>query len=137
MNEDGKFPNHERPAFVERRRKTDWVTYMASILSFISWLVAFAVLIVLDQAQPEKDNIFTTWFGVEVRKVWDTSLLPIAFLVLVVSLCFCIFAFIFNILWKKRKTDKYKKSIIISGAVTLVGIIFFVVRFGLPALPWG
>jgi len=132
MNDDKKPRNHGRPAFVDRRKKNDWVVHMATILSILSWLVAFTVLFVLEQASPEKETILERMFGITVRDYWNSSLLPIAFILLVISLCFCIFAFIFNMLRKRRKTDKYKKSIIIIGAITLIGIVIFMIRFGLP-----
>ena len=117
--------------FNERRKKADWVVKMATILSLAAWLVAFAVWIVLDSASPEKTTFFTQFFGASVRSYWDTSLLPVAFALLVVSLCTCIIAFVFNMLRMRRKTDKYRKSIIIIGAITIAGIIFFVIRFWL------
>jgi len=117
--------------FNERRKKADWVVKMATVLSFIAWLVAFGVWIVLDSASPEKTTFFTQFFGSTVRSYWDTSLLPLAFALLVVSLCTCIVAFVFNMLRMRRKTDKYRKSIIIIGAITIVGIVFFVIRFWL------
>lgn len=115
--------------FRERRKKTDWVTYMATILSLISWITAFCVLVVLDKAQPESEHMFTRYFGISVRNYWETSLLPLAFALLLASLCTCVIAFIFNMLRKRRKTDKYKKSIIVIGIITIIGIILFINRF--------
>jgi Ni/Fe-hydrogenase subunit HybB-like protein len=116
--------------FTERRRKPDWVTNMATVLSFVSWVVAFGVWIALDMASPEKVDMFTTQFNVNVRGWWDTSLLLVAFILLVTSFGICSMAFIFNMLRKRRKTDKYRKSILIIGAVTVLGIIAFWIRFG-------
>jgi len=117
--------------FNERRKKADWVVKMATVLSLIAWLVAFGVWVVLDSASPEKTTFFTQFFGSTVRSYWDTSLLPLAFALLVVSLGTCIIAFVFNMLRMRRKTDKYRKSIIIIGAITIVGIVVFVIRFWL------
>jgi len=116
--------------FQNRRKKADWVVRMATILSFISWLVAFAVLFPLDRASPEREHMFTRMFGIQVREHWDVSLLPISFGLLIAALCICIAAFIFNMQRMRRKTDKYRKSIIIIGSITIVGIVFFLVQFG-------
>ena len=129
-------------SFQERRRKVDWVVRMATALSLIAWTVAFAVWIVLEMASPEKETMFAslarsnrTVFGANetvIRDYWDTTLLPIAFLLLVAALAICIVAFFFNKARMRRKTDKYRKSVIIIGAITIVGIVLFLVRFGLP-----
>lgn len=105
---------------------------MATILSFVSWLVAVGVVLVLDQAKPEKHHLFTRMFGVDVREYWDTAFLPAAFTLLIASLAICIIAFIFNMFRLKRRTDKFKKSIIIIAAITILGIVFFIMRFGTP-----
>ena len=118
--------------FNERRKKVDWVVRMATIMSLISWVVAFGVWVVLYSAQPEKEHMFSRYFHMEVRDYWDTSLLPLAFLLLAASLCICVGAFIFNMQRMRRKTDKYRKSIIIIGAITIIGIVLFLIQFGLP-----
>jgi len=120
----------DEPRFQERRRKADWITKMAAILSFISWVVVFMVWVFLDQASPERGTIFNSWFGVAVRDHWDETFFPLVFGLLLASLSLCIIALIFNKLRKRRKTDRYRKSIIIIGAITIVGIILFVTRFG-------
>ena len=122
------------PVFQERRKRVDWVTRMATILSITSWTVAFFVWVVIDMAQPEKPNMFTTMFRIQVRDYWDTSLLPTAFLLLLASLGICILAFIFNKLRKRRKTDQYKISIFVVGAITILGIVLFLNRFGLSVI---
>lgn len=122
---------NSRGDFAERRRQADWVIKAASVLSFISWLVAITVVFVLDLAAPENDNFFTrTWEGAALRTTWNETLLPAVFILLMVSLLSCIAAFFFNRIRMRRKTDKFKKSILIIGALTLAGLILFVFRFG-------
>ena len=127
------------PDYLDRRKKVDWVVRMATVLSIISWVFAFAVWIVLEEASPEKNRKFITSFlssrldvQVQIRSYWDETLLPIAFLLLVASFVVCLVAFFFNKLRMRRKTDKYRKSIIIIGIVTFVGIVVFLFRFGWP-----
>jgi len=125
--------------YLERRKKVDWVVRMAAVLSFISWGFAIAVWAVLEAASPEQDRKFITSFlssrldaQIQIRSYWDTTLLPIAFLLLVAAFVVCLVAFFFNKLRMRRKTDKYRKSIIVIGIVTFVGIIVFLIRFGWP-----
>ena len=124
--------SQETSDYNERRKKVDWVVKMATIMSFVSWVVAFGVWIVLYSAQPEKEHMFSRYFNIEVRDYWDSSLLPLAFILLVASLCICVIAFIFNMQRMRRKTDKYRKSIIVIGVITILGIALFLIQFGLP-----
>jgi len=128
--------------YQERRRKVDWVVKMATILSLVSWLNAIAVWFVLDFASPERETFFSslarsnrTIFGSQetvIRTEWDGPLVLIAFIMLIVSLAVCVAAFFFNKARMRRKTDKYRKSIIIIGAATIVAIVVFLFTFGLP-----
>jgi len=124
--------------FQDRRRKVDWVVRMATILSLIAWAIAVAVWIVLDRASPEREVGWVTSIGrvrgteVAIRDYWDSNLLPIAFILLLSALAICLVAFFFNKARMRRKTDKYRKSVMIIGGVTIIAIILFLLRFGLP-----
>lgn len=120
----------EEPRFEDRRKKADWMTKAASVLSLVSWFMSMVMLLCLDRASPETENLFSRLLGTAVRSTWNTSLLRTAFLLLLLAFCICAIAMIFNILRNRRKSDKYKKSIIILGALTLIGIVAFLIRFG-------
>ena len=120
----------ERRPSTDRRRQADWVVKAAAILSVLSWIVAFSVTLLLDIAAPERGNMFSSLLGGTVQDGWNTTLLPIAFISLVMSLVCCIAAFIFNMMRMRRKSDKYRKSVIIMGFISMAGIIFFVINFG-------
>jgi len=126
----------EKKQWVEKRKRTDWVTWMASVLSAVSWVTAFAVWFVLDRAQPIKETFLTRaainaedGSKAEFSSEWNGPLLNAAFALLVASLVICAAAFIFNMLRKKRKTDKINKSIIIIGCVTAAGLALFLNKF--------
>jgi len=125
--------------YLERRKKADWMVRMAAILSFISWGFALAVWVVLEMASPEREHRFITSIlskhhdaTIYIRNYWDKTLLPVAFILLVVSLAICLVAFFFNKMRMRRKTDKYRKSIIVIGVITIAGIVLFLIRFGWP-----
>jgi len=111
---------------------------MATVLSLIAWAASIAVWVVLDAASPEKEVAWFTSIGrvrgveIEIRDYWDTTLLPIAFGLLIAALAICVIAFFFNKMRMRRKTDKYRKSIMIIGAITVIGVVLFLFRFGLP-----
>lgn len=116
-------------SFQERRRQADWVISAAAILSLISWIVAFSVLLVLELAAPEQENFFTHTFNGTVRATWNETLLPLAFVLLIFAVIACAAAFVFNAMRMRRKTDKFRKSIIIIGLMTVVGLVAFTIRF--------
>ena len=117
-------------SFAERRKKVDWVVNAATVLSIASWVFAVGVWLILDAAAPRQGTAFTDFFGATPRLWWDVTLLPWAFAALVTSVLSCVLAFFFNMARMKRKTDKYRKSVIIMGCVSIIGLILFLINFG-------
>ena len=123
----------EREQLIKNRRKqADWVVNAAAALSVIAWVVAFFVVLVLDIAsdRPAMPGLQTWLGGGPVHPVWNATLLPVGLVLLVVSFLCSVAAFMFNMMRMRRKTDKYRKSVIIMGLITLAGIVFYVIRFG-------
>ena len=125
--------------YLERRRKEDWVVRMATILSLVAWAVIVVVWFVLEAARPERamefiNSLLRVHFDspTYARAHWEATLLPPAFGLLIASLVICVVAFVFNKMRMKRKTDKYRKSIFLAGGITIIGIIAFLIHFGLP-----
>ena len=120
-------------SFRNRRRQADWVVNAAAALSVIAWVVAFLVVLVLDIAsdRPAMPGL-QAWLGGggPVNPVWNTTLLPVGLVLLVLSFLCCVAAFMFNMMRMRRKTDKYRKSVIIMGLITLASIVFYIARFG-------
>ena len=125
-------------SFRNRRKQADWVVNTAAVLSVLAWVVAFSVVLVLDIAS---ENVqmegLQAWLasgaatGGGSGSGWNIVLLrQIGLILLVVSFLCSVAAFIFNMMRMRRKTDKYRKSVIIMGLITLVGIVFYVIRFG-------
>ena len=126
-------------SFTNRRRQADWVVNAAAVLSVLAWVVAFLVLLILDIAS---DSVqmegLQAWLaggqgavGGTGRTGWNVVLLrQVGLILLVVSFLCSVAAFIFNMMRMRRKTDKYRKSVIIMGSITLVSIVFYVMRFG-------
>ena len=118
-----------RKTFNERRRQVDWVVKAASALSVTAWLVAVASVLLLDIAAPARTDFFSNVFGGQVSTAWNVAILRVILFLLFLSLCACVVAFIFNMSRMRRKTDKYRKSVIIMGATSFIGIIIFLSRF--------
>lgn len=112
------------------RRRADGLVKAAWFFSVGSWLFAFAVLLVIEAAAPEREWILP---GIEqsVRDTWNATFLPVAFVLLIISLIMCAIAFVFHSRRMKRKSDKVRtKSILIVGTLTLIGLVVFILRFG-------
>ena len=121
-------------SFKNRRKQADWVVNSAAALSVVSWVVAFFVVLVLDIAseRPAMPGL-QSWLGASPAPAitqWNATILPIGLILLVVSFLCSVAAFMFNMMRMRRKTDKYRKSVIIMGLITLAGIIAYVIRFG-------
>jgi len=121
-----------------RRRKADWVSKMATILSFCAWCIMLVVWVLYETASPETGMTFTQTFFLEhfgtdatevMRTRWNNTLLYAAFFLMLVSMGTCVFAFLMNKMRMKRKTDKYKISIFVIGGITVIAFVAFVVRF--------
>ena len=127
----------EAKAFEERRRKADWVTKMATILSIVAWMIMIAVWVVIEFASPDTEmrfisSIFEAHHGTaaSIRARWNYTLVYAAYILFIVSIAICGVAFVFDKLRKRRKTDKYKKSIFVIAGITIIAFVFFLLRFG-------
>ena len=115
----------------ERRKKADWLVNLSIFMSALAWIVVFAVWCVVYVAAENKAGIFNVFLNVDVpANPLTQTLLPVGFGLLLLSIVICIFAFIFNMLRMKRKTDKYRKSIIIISIITVVALIAYLMNFG-------
>lgn len=121
----------------DRRKKSDWVTKTPVILSIVVWCVLIAVWAILEQAAPDTEFGLFASFGRVVfdlnpilRTRWNYALVFITFILLCISIVISVLAIIFNRMRMKRKTDRYRKSVFISGGVTVIALIAFLIRFG-------
>ena len=120
----------------KRKKKTDWVSKTATILSLSAWTIMIAVWAILSAAAPERERRFiTSFFDMQfgtaplIRTRWDYTLVYIAYILLLVSLGTCVIAFLLNRQRMKRKRDKYKKSILVAGGITIITFVIFLIRF--------
>ena len=119
--------------FRERRRRSDALVKGAVIMSFVSWGFLFAVWIVLYFAG------FTGNYGntpinlitnAPATQTYTYTLLPIAYAMLLFSLASCLIALVFNRMRMRRKTDRYRISIFITGGVTIIVLVAFLMNYG-------
>jgi len=113
----------------ERRRTQDWAVRGTTILTVMAWLLSFGAVLVLDIASPTTENMLTHLFDGTERVVWNENMILLAYVMLIFSLAACITATVFHLLRLKRKTDKFKISVFLITAVTVIGFILFLFRF--------
>ena len=115
--------------FAERRRKKDWISISIPLVSAAGWVILLVALALLDRARPAGENFITRYLDVSVIGFWNTSRLRGAFTLGIVSLIFSAAGLILNSMRKKRKTDRYRKSLIALCAASVVFTAVFLIRF--------
>lgn len=118
----------ERRIFTERRKGPDAVVKAVWWAAGISWILIITALIITGEAQPRHANFIDRLYNVTVRSNWDRNLLSYVFYILLINLATCISGFILNMLRHRRRTDKFSKSILILGLITLSGIIWYMIQ---------
>jgi len=112
--------------FIEdRRKKPDALCKWLEIASIAVWVILFCVLIFFENARPQIETFFDRFFGIEVRETWDDSKLNTAFYLLVFLLLFSAFSIFLNSKRLKRRTDRIRKSFIISLVGSVIGIVIY------------
>ena len=111
----------------ERRKKKDIICKFLDAAVIIVWLIIIAVLSVVHFALPRKENFFDRLLKAEVRTTMDYSLLDTAFWLLVFLFVFSLISIILNTKRLKRRTDRMRKSFVISLTGSLIGIVVYAV----------
>jgi len=119
-----------------RRKGKDWVTQMSTIMTIVAWVIMLAVWVVIEAASPEVEWAFLAGFGrvhfgmePVLRQRWDHALVYTAYVLLISSIGMSAIALVFNLMRKKRKTDKVKKSVIFTGGLTVILLVIFLMNF--------
>ena len=115
--------------FIERRRGPDVVVKAVWWTVGISWILIIATCLITSEALPKFETFIDRMVEVPVRGYMDKNVLRYAYYVLITNFVVCLVGFILNILRHKRKTDKISKSILVLGVITLVGILWYMIRF--------
>ena len=123
----------------DRRKKKDFIGRLATILCLGAWAIMIAVWVVMESASPDRGMRFTqTFFEVQfgtdsataMRTRWNYTLVYAAYIMMLISMGACAVAFVLNKMRMRRKGDKYKISIFVIGAITIIAFISFLIRFG-------
>ena len=120
----------EQPrAYVDRRKKQDWIVRSVTIITVLGWVGALVALLLIDRASPAHENLFTRFLNVSVTSYWNTAMLRGAFIAILASFVVSIVGFIFNASRHRRKTDRYNKLLIFICIASTVVLVFYLVSF--------
>ncbi len=111
--------------FFDRRRGSDILVKWVHWSGIVSWCLVAVTLGVALSAKPQQENFFHRFFKIDVTQTWDYQLLRFAFIILVVLFVFCLVSIFFNALRRRRRTDRYNKTILFHLITSLIGIILF------------
>lgn len=116
--------------FTDRRhRKKDWVVYAVSVTSAIGWIFVIFAFTFLNKAKPMQENLFTRILKFKVNSNWNHSILYLSLFWMIFALLFCILGFIFNMRRHRRKTDRFNRTIIILGIISLLFLSILLWKF--------
>jgi len=104
-----------------KRRGPDFVIKVINILSGVSWIILFLVVVFISMAKPKFQG-FGRGMG-SIQGTWDTSLLGIVAVLLVLLIALSAVGITFNFLRMKRKTDRIRATLVLSGVLALIGLL--------------
>ena len=121
--------------FVQRGRKPNWYSRIATVIASAGWLSAIVSLVVLDRAQPPGENLLTRIarqrgeIVAPITATWDTALLRVSLAALIISLVACGLGLLLSNLRMRRKSDRQNKLLISLLVVSVILFVVFLVFF--------
>lgn len=112
----------------ERRKGPDFLIKVLKNLVFISWVIIFTSMVLLDLAKPQMESFFDKLFGVHRNTNWNYTFMDYMFYTMVCGLGVSVGGLYINSKRMRRKGDHYSISLIFLGLVSTIGIIFYLVR---------
>ena len=117
------------PERENRRKRKDIFTKCVQWFAAVSWIIAVAIVLIFAFAQPPRENIYTHLLNFIASKAWNMKYIYFAVWMLIANIAVCLFGLIFNAMRHKRKTDRFNKSILILGTLSVISLIAISVRF--------
>lgn len=120
----------KREGFVDRRKRNDPVSKSIRVFAVAGWFLLLAVILIVNKASPVTEDFFTRVFGDgPVISYWNMALVNIGFATVLVMFCASIAGLIANTIRHRRKSDRYRISIIAIGIISFILILIFIFSF--------
>ena len=117
--------------YSERRRGKDWITRCIEILSGVSWVAIIAIIVSVGFATPQGGGgewALTRMLGMTVMTRTNYYYYDVARYLSLATFLLCLFGFVFNMLRRRRKTDRFRKPLIVFGAISLVSFVYWTIQ---------
>lgn len=116
----------------ERRHHSDALVRWINYFSAGSWILLIGAFAFFSFAQPARKTFFDTYFQstYAFAQRWNSTYLDYAMILLLFIIMVCIIGLGLNSMRHKRRSDKYRFSLIFNALVSAVilGIIFLFLR---------
>lgn len=112
-----------------RRRGRDWMVKTVTWVSRAAWALVFIIFFVITCAKPAGDDFFSRLFQITPDTEWAMGLLRLAAYMMSFTFLLCVAGLIMNFRRNRRKTDRLNPSLILIGAMSLVGAVVSFVLF--------
>ena len=103
-----------------RRRGPDSLQKAIGIFAGVSWLLIISSFFVNLYTKPSGESLWARRYG---GRIGDTSLIVYVNILLVLVILVCIIGFMINMSRHKRKSDRFSKSLIFFGVISLIWLI--------------
>ncbi|MBF0448938.1 MAG: hypothetical protein HQL67_12115 [Magnetococcales bacterium] len=104
-----------------RRRKLDVLSTFFVWISVICWALFIFAMLLIDQASPEMQNIFSNYLELELRQTWDRERVGKALNLMYAVAGFSFFALILKSMRHRRRADRYPLTLIILFVCSMLG----------------
>ena len=111
--------------FDRSKRRPDILVKSIPWFAMAAWVIFIISLLVVGMAKPSFETFFDRYYDISLPLSWDKTLLLINYQILWVLFIVCGNGVLINSRRQRRKEDRYNKSLIIIGIVSLLGIISY------------
>jgi hypothetical protein len=119
------FKEGDMAATKNRRRGPDTMTRMITFFSIASWVLIFLSLLIYQLVHP----LGNTYSAVRLTLTDFSAGLVLSKVLLALNVLLCIWGMVMNMMRNKRKSDRFRISLLASAVVSLGGLVLMMVIF--------
>ena len=113
---------------IERRKTTDFWSYVLISLTLVSWLLLLIALVMSYYAAPDKDYGVLRYYDVEIRQFWLTPLTGYLYIMLWLSALGSYLALMTEKYRSRRRSDNPHFNLWFLLSVNLIWLVFILVN---------
>lgn len=106
-----------------RRRGPDTMVRMITLSNIASWVLIFVALLIYQMVHP----MTSSYSSVRLTLTGFGAGLVVAKVLLALNVLLCIWGMVMNMMRNKRKSDRFRITLLVSAAISLVGLILMMV----------